>query len=129
VAQGFSPARSRSAQAAALAAEGHTSGAKARLFSAAQSAGLKPCSTRIEIAGFLYARDFPCIVRTLRAQKFAAEGGRVTHTYGMSYEITDARVDDMRAPIWIVSEFTFTGAAVLRRDKAAYRNTWFELIG
>ena len=84
--------------------------------------------SRIEISGFLYARDFPRIVRTLRAQKFAAGGGRVTHTYGMSYEITDARVDDMRAPIWIVSEFTFTGAAVLRRDKAAYRNTWFELI-
>jgi hypothetical protein len=26
-----------------------------------------------------------------------------------------------------VDEFTFTGAAVLRRDKAAYRETWIEL--
>jgi hypothetical protein len=82
----------------------------------------------IAIAGFLYARDFPRIMRTLRAQHPAA-GGRGTHLYGMSYEITDARVADMLAPVWIVTDFTFTGAAVLRRDKAAYRNTWFELIG
>jgi len=26
-----------------------------------------------------------------------------------------------------VSDFTFTGAAVLRRDKAAYKQTWIEL--
>ena len=82
----------------------------------------------IEVAGFLYARDFPRIVRTLRAQQVTAEGGHATCVYGMSYEITDARVEDMRAPVWIVTDFTFTGAAILRRDKAAYRNTWFELI-
>ncbi len=79
-------------------------------------------TSRIEVAGFLYARDFPRILRTLRAQ------ARQPHFYGMSYEITDARVADQRAPVWIVTDFTFTGAAVLRRDKAAYRNTSFELI-
>ena len=64
----------------------------------------------------------------LRQQQAEGWGNQVGHLYGMSYEITDARVDDMRAPIWIVTDFTFTGAAVLRRDKAAYRNTWFELL-
>ncbi len=120
-----------------------TSGAKAPMFPAAGSAGLKPCSTRscstrpsdcIEVAGFLYARDFPQIVRTLRGAQaakvppFQNQSGWGTHIYGMSYEITDAIVQDFNAPVWIVTEFTFTGAAVLRRDKAAYRNTWFELI-
>ena len=84
----------------------------------------------IEVAGYLYARDFPKIVRTLRAtqpNRNGAEGSQ-RHLYGMSYEITDAVVQDFNAPVWIVTEFTFTGAAVLRRDKAAYRNTWFELI-
>jgi len=76
-------------------------------------------SASIEIAGFLYARDFPRILRTLRAASLV---------YGMSYEITEARVEEMRAPVWTVTEFTFTGAAVLRRDKAAYQDTWFELI-
>ncbi len=72
----------------------------------------------LEIAGFLFARDFPDIVRRLRA------AGRLL---GMSYEITDACVADVRAAIWTVTEFIFTGAAVLRRDKAAYRSTWIEL--
>lgn len=86
--------------------------------------------TQIEIAGYLYARDFPQIVRTLRAAKpkLAGTEGAQRHAFGMSYEITEARVDDMSAPIWVVSDFTFTGAAVLRRAKAAYRNTWFELL-
>ena len=58
----------------------------------------------------------------------AAGGGRATHALGMSYEIADARIDDLRAGIWTVNECTFTGAAVLRRDKAAYAATWIELI-
>jgi hypothetical protein len=82
----------------------------------------------IEIAGYLYARDFPDVMRELRQQTTAGEGGRATwHALAMSYEITDARIDDLRAAIWTVSECTFTGAAILRRDKAAYRDTWIEL--
>ncbi len=64
----------------------------------------------LTIAGYLFARDFPDVVRELR------NAGRLL---GMSYEITDARVLDVRAAVWTVTEFTFTGAAVLRRDKAA----------
>lgn len=95
-----------------------------------------PRSSVIEVSGFLYARDFPRIVRTLRSAKGPtlrqnrAEGWatQAGHMYGMSYEVTEARVEDMRAPVWIVTDFTFTGAAVLRREKAAYRETWFELL-
>jgi hypothetical protein len=84
---------------------------------------------RVEIAGYLYARDFPDVMRELRRQTIAGEGGRATwHALAMSYEITDARIDDLRAAIWTVSECTFTGAAILRRDKAAYRDTWIELL-
>lgn len=70
------------------------------------------------VEGYLFARDFPEIVRELRAN-----GGRL----GMSYEVADARIEDPRAPVWRLTEVTFTGAAMLRRDKAAYRNTWIEL--
>lgn len=89
-----------------------------------------PDSACIEVAGYLFARDFPSIVRTLRATQpnpLGAEGAQRS-LYGMSYEITDARIENMDAPVWVVTDLTFTGAAVLRRDKAAYRNTWFELI-
>lgn len=85
----------------------------------------------IEIAGYLYARDFPDVMRELRGQtplSGTGEGAGATwHALAMSYEITDARIDDLRAAIWTVSECTFTGAAILRRDKAAYRDTWIEL--
>jgi hypothetical protein len=46
---------------------------------------------------------------------------------GMSYEISDARILDMKARIWTLAKVTFTGAAILRREKAAYRKTWIEL--
>ena len=40
---------------------------------------------------------------------------------GMSYEIADAVVEDIQAKVWVLNRVMFTGAAVLRRDKAAYR--------
>jgi len=46
---------------------------------------------------------------------------------GMSYELADARVDDMRAEVWKLTRVTFTGAAVLLREKAAYRGTSFRI--
>jgi hypothetical protein len=46
---------------------------------------------------------------------------------GMSYEVTDVEVVDMKANIWMLKKVTFTGAAILRRNKAAYRDTWIGL--
>ena len=75
---------------------------------------------RIEVSGYLFARDFPEVISEMRA------AGR--NTLGMSYEIADARIEDMKAPVWMITSCTFTGAALLRRDKAAYRNTSIELV-
>jgi hypothetical protein len=93
----------------------------------------------IEVAGFLYARDFPEIVaeigrptRRSMSASSGTEGGRSVRAsssgLGMSYEIADALVEDMTATVWVLNRVTFTGAVVLRRDKAAYRSTWIELI-
>jgi len=46
---------------------------------------------------------------------------------GMSYELADARVADMKASVWRLTKATFTGAAILLRSKAAYRGTSFRL--
>ena len=46
---------------------------------------------------------------------------------GMSYEIADVRVVDVVAPVWVATDFKFTGAAVLLREKAAYQGTNMEL--
>lgn len=46
---------------------------------------------------------------------------------GMSYEVADVMLADARSRVWTLTRVTFTGAAVLRRDKAAYEDTWIEL--
>jgi hypothetical protein len=75
--------------------------------------------SRLRVAGFVYAKDFPDVERQMR------QGRR--DAMGMSWELADAHVQDMRAEVWTLTRATFTGAAILLRDKAAYRNTSFEL--
>jgi hypothetical protein len=61
---------------------------------------------------------------TIRAEACMAAGPA---GLGLSYEVTDVQVADMRERVWTLSKVTFTGAAILRRDKAAYRETSIEL--
>jgi hypothetical protein len=83
----------------------------------------------LELGGHLFARDFPEVVKEIRKSRAdgASSVSTRTHLLGMSYEITDARVADIHSSIWTLTHVTFTGAAVLRRDKAAYHDTWIEL--
>ena len=72
----------------------------------------------IVIEGHLFARDFPEMMRELRTKD-----GQL----GLSYEVSDAIVEDMKARVWKLTDVTFTGAALLLREKAAYGQTWFRL--
>jgi len=86
------------------------------------SADLRPSAgraQRLDVGGYLFARDFPDVVE---------EMARRRRELGMSYEIADVRVVDTNAPVWVATEFKFTGAAVLLRDKAAYVGTSLELL-
>ena len=74
---------------------------------------------RLMVRGYLYARDFPEVAEAIAAQAPGA--------MGMSYELADAHVEDMRAEVWKLTRVTFTGAAILLRDKAAYRATSFRM--
>jgi len=73
---------------------------------------------RLDVAGYLFERDFPEVVDEMARRK-----GEL----GMSYEIADVRVVDAAAAVWVATDFTFTGAAVLLREKAAYQGTNVEL--
>jgi hypothetical protein len=86
------------------------------------SADLRPGvgqAHRLDVGGYLFARDFPEVV-----DEMAKRRGEL----GMSYEIADVRVVDTEAPVWVATDFKFTGAAVLLRDKAAYQGTSMELV-
>ena len=85
------------------------------------SAELRPGAgkiQRLDVAGYLFERDFPEVVGEMERRK-----GEL----GMSYEIADVRVVDAAAAVWVATDFKFTGAAVLLREKAAYQNTNVEL--
>ena len=76
---------------------------------------------RLTVRGYLYARDFPEVAEAIVAH--------APESLGMSYELADAHVEDMRAEIWKLTRVTFTGAAILLREKAAYRATSFKMAG
>jgi hypothetical protein len=94
--------------------DGHDARRKIGLLTQADVTG-----ERLMVRGYLYARDFPEVAEAIEAQSPEA--------MGMSYELADARVEDMRAEVWKLTRVTFTGAAILLRDKAAYRATSFRM--
>ncbi len=96
--------------------DGHDARRKIGLLTEADVSG-----NRLVVRGYLYARDFPEVAQAIGAQS--------TEALGMSYELADARVEDMRAEIWKLTRVTFTGAAILLREKAAYRATSFRMAG
>ncbi len=67
----------------------------------------------LEIEGFFYASDFPDLCRQIQREKALL---------GFSYECK-VRIRDLKAQVWHIEECVFTGAAVLYKDKAAYRST------
>jgi hypothetical protein len=73
----------------------------------------------LRVSGYLFGKDFPEVEERMR---LSAAG-----TMGMSYEIADAHVEDMNSEVWTLTRATFTGAAILLREKAAYRHTSFQL--
>ncbi|MEO6911874.1 MAG: hypothetical protein ABI158_13225, partial [Edaphobacter sp.] len=84
--------------------DGHDARQKCGIITAAEVDG-----KRLTVAGYLFARDFPEM-----ESKIQVEGAM-----GMSYELADAHVADMRAQLWTLTRATFTGAAILLREKAA----------
>jgi hypothetical protein len=85
----------------------------------------------LKLGGHMFAKDFPELVQQIGRKRkpptVLQAGSQHDGCLGMSYEISDARVADMNAKVWTLMRVTFTGAAILRRDKAAYRETWIEM--
>lgn len=94
--------------------DGHDARRKIGLLTEANLSGNK-----LMVRGYLYARDFPDVAAAIVAH--------APEALGMSYELADARVEDMRADLWKLTRVTFTGAAILLREKAAYRATSFRM--
>ena len=68
----------------------------------------------IQIGGFFYAADFPAEVGRIKAMR---------SVLGFSWEIANIYTNDVNADPMLITGCVFTGAAVLRKDKAAYQTT------
>jgi hypothetical protein len=109
--------------------DGHDARQKCGIITAAHLEG-----KRLMVKGYLFARDYP----EFNGEQFdkahhraeISAGHATTEsrtTMGMSYELADAHVADMRASVWTLTRATFTGAAILLREKAAYKATSFRV--
>ena len=89
--------------------DGHDPKAKIGIFTAASIEG-----DELQVEGFFYAADFPDEVAQIQADKAKL---------GFSYETAQNFVESLDSEFLILTACTFTGAAVLRKDKAAYQTT------
>jgi len=89
--------------------DGHDPKAKIGIITAATVVG-----DAIHIEGFLYANDFPEVAAEIKANK---------DILGFSYEARNLYTNDPTTDPVVITECTFTGAAILRKDKAAYKTT------
>ncbi len=95
--------------------DGHDAKQKCGIITAAEIDG-----DAVRVSGYLFARDFAEMMTEMHAHGDEA--------LGMSYELADAHVENMRAEVWRLTKATFTGAAILLRTKAAYRKTSFRVV-
>lgn len=89
--------------------DGHDPQAKVGIITSAEVIG-----NEIHITGFVYAADFPEVAASIKALKSAL---------GFSFEAQRITVADPGAEILEIVDLAFTGAAILRKDKAAYQTT------
>lgn len=66
----------------------------------------------VKIAGFIWKKDFPEAERDLKRKDL-----------GTSMELADVYVDNENASVWELTDFSFTGATILKRNAAAYTKT------
>lgn len=76
--------------------------------------GSEIVGNEIHVNGFIYAADFPEVAIELKANK---------DKLGFSFEARDLMTTDVNADPVPICECIFTGAAILLKEKAAYKTT------
>jgi hypothetical protein len=104
--------------------DGHDARQKCGIITGAHLEGRK-----LLVTGYLFARDYPEFNRPGFDRSQPGGLAAAAAAMGMSYELADAHVSDMRSAVWTLTRATFTGAAILLREKAAYKSTSFHVLG
>jgi hypothetical protein len=89
--------------------DGHDAQTKIGIITSANVVG-----NAIEVEGFIYAADFPETAELIKELK---------DVLGFSFEAQRLTILDPGADMLTITDLAFTGAAILRKDKAAYTTT------
>ena len=89
--------------------DGHDAQSKIGIITSANIVG-----NAIHIEGFIYAADFPETAALIKTIK---------NVLGFSFEAQRISVLDPGADVITITDLAFTGAAILQKDKAAYKTT------
>lgn len=89
--------------------DGHDAQTKIGIITSANVVG-----NAIEVEGFIYAADFPETAQLIKDLK---------EVLGFSFEAQRLTILDPTADVLTITDLAFTGAAILRKDKAAYSTT------
>lgn len=89
--------------------DGHDSKNKIGIITSANVVG-----SELQIEGFVYAADFPETADLIQELK---------DVLGFSFEAQQIKLEDPSSAILRITELTFTGAAILLKNKAAYTTT------
>lgn len=89
--------------------DGHDPKAKIGIITSADIVG-----NEVRIEGFVYASDFPETAALIQELK---------SVLGFSFEAQRIYVEDPSADVLRITELTFTGAAILLKDKGAFKST------
>lgn len=74
----------------------------------------------VKVRGFLLTSKYPHIIDEIN---------NIKESLGMSFEIADAHVENLREVVWKITKISsFTGAAILLKRKAAYYKSSFKLL-
>jgi hypothetical protein len=76
-------------------------------------------NNQLLVTGYLWHIDFAGVIKSIRQR-----GDEL----GMSFETHQAVIEDKNEAVWVVERLTFTGAAIVYRDKAGYHDTSFTLV-
>lgn len=75
---------------------------------------------KLKVLGHLITATNPNIIDKIKSLP--------DNSLGMSYEMLNAKVENINASIWKLIKAPFTGAAILFKNKAAYQKSSFKLL-
>lgn len=72
----------------------------------------------VMVSGYIFPMEYPELISISASSE----------ELGMSFEVENAYITDMRSKVWDINKLTFVGAAIGPREKLAWKKTEFVVL-